>query len=84
MRALKERLKNYLPSALSQIRKRENIHLMLQMYYDCLWVSYALTSDHASQLEDLEEKIHSFVYPCFGRRDYSPEVKTMQKAWGRI
>ncbi len=84
MRPLRERLKDYLPTALAKIRKRHNIHRMLQLYYGCLWVAFALTDDHATDLETLEESLHGYVHPCFARRDFPIEVKAQQKAFGAI
>jgi hypothetical protein len=84
MRPLRERLKDYLPRCLSQIQKRKNIHRMLQLYYNRLWVSYALTDTHAAHLEELELKLHGYVHPCFGRRDFPLEIKHQQQAFGQI
>jgi len=81
-RPLRERLKDYLPTALAKIRKRKNIHRMLQFYYESLWVAFALTDEHATDLESLEKALHGYIHPCFARRDFPPEVKTQQKAFG--
>ena len=61
-----------------------NIHRMLQFYYGCLWVAYALTDDHASELEALEESLHGYIHPCFARRDFPVLVKAQQQAFGTI
>ena len=84
MRPLRERLKDYLPTALARIQKRQNIHRMLQLYYRCLWVAYALTRDHAANLEALEESLHGYIHPCFARRDFPVAVKVQQQAFGVI
>jgi hypothetical protein len=84
MRPLRHRLKDYLPTALSKIRKRRNIHRMLQLYYGCLWVAFAVTDDHAADLEGLEERLHGYIHPCFPRRDFPAEIKAQQQAFGVI
>lgn len=81
-RPLRERLNDYVPTALSAIRKRKNIHRMLQMYYSQIWVVFALTSKPSSELKKIEEQIHGFVHPCFARRDFPTRIKNQQKAWG--
>ncbi len=83
-RPLRERLKEYVPAALNAIRKRKNIHRMLQLYYGQIWVAFALTSAPSAELEQVEEQLHGFVHPCFGRRDFPPDVKHQQQAFGVI
>lgn len=84
LRPLRDRLKDYLPTSLSQIRKRENVHLMIQLYYGSLWVAFTLMKDHASEVEELETKLHGYLHPCFARRDFPVGVKRQQKAFGVI
>jgi hypothetical protein len=83
-RPLRERLKDYVPGALSTIKKRTNIHRMLQLYYEQIWVAFALSSASSSQLEEIEMLLHGFIYPCFGRRDFPAAVKKVQQAFGGI
>ena len=83
-RPLRERLGDYLPERLSAIKKRKNIHQMLQLYYRHVWVSYAVTPATSADLEALEDQLHGYIHPCFGRRDFPVEVKTQQQAWGQI
>ncbi len=83
-RPLRERLKEYVPSALSAIRKRQNVHRMLQLYYQQIWVAFALTSLPSEELEQVEEQLHGFVHPCFGRRDFPADIKHQQQAHGAI
>jgi hypothetical protein len=83
-RPLRERLKEYVPAALNAIRKRKNVHRMLQLYYGQIWVAFALTSALSNELEQVEERLHGFVHPCFGRRDFPPDVKYQQQAFGVI
>jgi len=83
-RPLRERLKEYTPAALSTIRKRQNIHRMLQLYYAQIWVAFALAPRSSTVLRKVEEQLHGFVHPCFGRRDFPADIKQQQKAFGRI
>lgn len=83
-RSLRERLKEYVPSAVKTIKKRKNVHRMLQLYYGQIWVAFALSSVPSGQLEQVEEKLHGFVHPCFSRRDFPPDVKGQQQAFGVI
>jgi hypothetical protein len=83
-RPLRERLKDYLPTAISAIRKRENIHRMLQFYYQYIWVAFALTSVSSTELSNVEERLHGFIYPCFCRRDFPTDIKKQQQAFGGI
>jgi hypothetical protein len=83
-RPLRERLKEYVPAALPAIRKRKNVHRMLQMYYGHIWVAFALTSVSSAKLRKVEEQLHGFVHPCFARRDFPPGIKHQQQAFGAI
>lgn len=83
-RPLRERLKDYLPTALNMIRKRRNVHRMLQLYYEHIWVAFALSSESSVVLEDVEEKLHGYMYPCFNRRDFPADIKRQQQAFGGI
>jgi hypothetical protein len=83
-RPLRERLKDYVPMALKSIKKRKNIHRMLQLYYEQIWVAFALTSAPSEELEQVEEGLHGFIYPCFSRRDFPADIKSQQKAFGVI
>jgi len=81
-RPLKERLKDYFN--LSKIKKRENIHKMLQLYYDHIYVCYSVLSIGSTELSKLEKALHGFFYPIEARRDFPAELKKAQKAWGKI
>ena len=82
-RPLRERLKEYVPAALSTIRKRQNIHRMLQLYYGQIWVAYALAPKSSSVLRRVEGQLHGFVHPCFSRRDFPADIKRQQQAFGK-
>lgn len=81
-RPLRERLLDYLPASLSAIRKRQNIHRMLQLYYKQVWVAFALSNRASRDLKNAEEKLHGFIHPCCARRDFPADVKGQQKAFG--
>jgi hypothetical protein len=78
-RSLRTRLKDYMN--LDRIQKRQNIHQMLQLYYDHIWVAFSHLSIPAAGMLQLETDIHDFLGPPFGRSAYSPGVKAAQRAW---
>lgn len=84
LRPLRERLSDYLPKRLASIQKRKNFHRMVQQYYPTLRVAFAVTKDHASDLESLEQCLHGYIYPIFDRRDFPVDVKDQQRAWGKV
>lgn len=81
-RTLKERLREYL--FISQISKREAVHLALQHYYRNTYVVYSIVDVQPAELIALEEAFHGFYYPWAGKRDFPATIKTQQKAWGAI
>lgn len=54
---------------------------MLQMYYNHVYVQYALFDGNFQELEKLEVSLHEYFYPRFGKRDFEPETKNAQSAW---
>lgn len=78
-RPLRTRLHDYMN--LDRVRKRKNIHQMLQLYYDHIWVAFAHLSIPAAEMIQLETHIHDFLGPPFGRSAYSLPVKAAQSAW---
>ena len=78
-RALRERLRDYMN--LGRILKRQNVHQMLQLYYEHVWVTFSLLSLPAAQMRALETHIHDFLGPPFGRSAYSISVRGAQSAW---
>lgn len=81
-RPLKDRLKDYF--YLNEIKKRKNVHIMLQMFYEHIYVVYSLLNLESSELRELEKALHGFYYPVQDRRDFPSEFKEAQKAWGAI
>lgn len=81
-RSLRARLYNYIQ--ISQIKKREAVHLALQHYYKNTYVVYSKVDLDPADLKRLETAFHGFYYPWAGKRDFPVEVKSQQKAWGAV
>jgi hypothetical protein len=81
-RPLRDRLYDYLQ--LSQVKKREAVHLTLQQYYNNTYVVYSKVNLTPVNLRKLETAFHGFYYPWAGKRDFPVEMKQQQKAWGEI
>ena len=47
-RTLVDRLADYLPTHISQIKKRKPVHKLLRLYYENAWVYYAYVSQSSS------------------------------------
>lgn len=60
-RTLQQRLSEYL--YVSQISKREAVHLALQKYYRNTYVAYSIVNLQPADLIQLEEAFHGFYYP---------------------
>ncbi len=78
-RPLKDRLKDYFN--INKIKLRENIHTMLQLYYENVYIKYALFNGNYLDLEKIEVVLHEFYSPRFGKRDFEPDTKKAQGAW---
>ena len=78
-RPLKKRLMDYFN--IGKLELRSNIHVMLQMYYEHVYIKYSLFDGTHQDLEKLEVLLHEFFYPKFGKRDFEPETKKAQSAW---
>lgn len=78
-RALRDRLKDYMN--LQKILKRQNVHQMLQLYYENVWVAFSLLTLPATKMRALETHIHDYLAPPFGKSGYSIGVRGAQSAW---
>ena len=78
-RALRERLKDYM--RLGTLQKRKNVHQMLQLYYDYIWVAYSHLVLTSTQLKALETQLHDFLGPPFSRAAYSLDIREAKSAW---
>lgn len=79
-RPLRTRLGDYLN--INNLRKRENVHTQLQLYYPRVQVAYSFLDLASADLAALEKALHGFFYPWAGRRDFPAEVKAGIKAFG--
>ena len=78
-RPLKERLNDYF--YISGLKKRSNVHKLLQLYYKHVYIVYSLYNGSFSDLENDEKIFHEYYYPIYCDRDFSPETKKGRKAW---
>lgn len=78
---LVERLKDYLPRTISAIRKRDNIHKMLRLYYDAVWVSYATTDAHEKDIKALEKTLHGFLCPGVAEAAHPAGIKKQMRSF---
>ena len=81
MRPVRERLADYLPTRMSQIRKRNNIHRMLCFYFRTLWVYFAYVNEPSNTLSQVEKTLHGYLAPPVGSRDYPVEMKPGKRAF---
>ncbi len=72
-----QRLADYLPKRMSQIRKRKAIHRMLCYYFRTLRVHFAYVSKSSVALLKAEKKLHGYLAPPAGHQAYPVEMKTM-------
>lgn len=78
-RPLRERLMDYFQ--ISKLKIRTNVHKMLQLYYEHVYIKYALYNGKYSNLESIEMALHEFYYPKFGKRDFEPDTAKAHSAW---
>ena len=78
-RPLKDRLTDYF--YINQVKLRTNIHHFLQMYYDYVYIRYAIYTGHHKDLESVEKLLHEFYNPLYNERDFEPKTKKAKKAW---
>ncbi len=78
-RPLKERLMDYF--YIEKLKFRNNVHQLLQMYYEHVYIIYSTFSGTFVQLEALETILHEYFFPRFGKRDFEPKTKVAQSAW---
>lgn len=80
-RPVRQRLAEYLPTRISAIRKRSNIHRMACLYYSNLWVHFAYTSRKSATLRKAEEKLHGYLAPLAGQQAYPVDMKPLKPAF---
>ncbi|MDZ4147052.1 MAG: hypothetical protein U1C58_02085 [Flavobacteriaceae bacterium] len=78
-RPLRERLNDYLYP--SQIDKRANIHKLLQMYFEEVYVVYSYYKGDFKRLEEIETSLTEFFSAPFSDAAYEPSTKKSQSIW---
>lgn len=80
-RPLRRRLEDYLPSRISAIKKRVNIHRMLCLYLPNLWVHFAYVDKPSSVLVKTEKKLHGYLSPPVADAAYPVEMKKLKPSF---
>jgi hypothetical protein len=80
-RIVRERLEDYLPTRLTSIKKRNNIHRMLCLYFDDLWVHFAYVDKPSKALMEVEETLHGYLAPPVADKAYPIDMKKFKSAW---
>lgn len=78
-RPLRERLNDYYQ--ISKIRKRSNIHKLLQLYYDNLYISYSLYSGDFRTLLNVETALTEFFSAPYSDSAYEPPTRKGRSTW---
>ena len=76
-----QRLADYLPKRLSQIKKRGAVHRMIAWYFGALWVHFAYVNEPSSTLSQIEKTLHGYLAPPVSSRDYPVDMKPGKKAF---
>jgi len=80
-RPVRERLADYLPKRISAIRKRNNIHRMLCLYFADLWVHYAYVNKASVTIMQAEKKLHGYLAPPVADEAYPVDMKKLKPAF---
>ena len=80
-RPLRERLGDYLPTSISQIRKRKSVHKLLRLYFQYVWVHFAYVDKPSKEITSAEEKLHGYLAPPAAERDYPVDMKPYKRAF---
>ena len=80
-RPVRERLKDHFN--INNIKKRDHVHKMFQLYYDYIYFIYANYDNKYSlgSIEKLEILLHEYFSPKFAKRDFEPPTKAARKSW---
>lgn len=79
-RPLKDRLNDYYQ--ISKIEKRENIHKIIQLYYDNLYIVYTLYKDgDYKDLLKIETALTEFFSAPYSDAAYEPQTKKSRSTW---
>jgi hypothetical protein len=77
-RPLRERLKDYF--YFDKIKKRSNIHKMLQLYYENIYIYYAYFNNNVN-VSDIETALHEYFSPHFAKSAFDVETRNAVSAW---
>jgi hypothetical protein len=80
-RAVRERLEDYLPTRVATIKKRKNIHRMVYLYFDDLWVHFAYVAKSSTTLMEAEMRLHGYLAPPAADKAYPIDMKKYKPAW---
>ena len=80
-RSVRERLADYLPTNISNIKKRGNIHRMACMYYRVLWVHFAYVNKSSHALKKMETTLHGYLAPPVADKAYPVDMKPYKPAF---
>lgn len=80
-RVVRERLADYLPTRISTIKKRRNIHRMACLYFQALWVHFAYVNKPSATLMKVEKTLHGFLAPPVADHAYPIDMKARKPAF---
>lgn len=80
-RSLRDRLSDYSPRRISQIRKRKSIHKLLRLYFEHVWVHFAYVDKPSEELTIAERELHGYLAPPVAERDYPVDMKPYKRAF---
>lgn len=80
-RSVRERLEDYLPTRVSAIKKRRNVHRMICLYLPDLWVHFAYVDRSSSVLERVEKTLTGYLAPPVAEEAYPVDMKSRRPAW---
>jgi hypothetical protein len=80
-RSVRDRLADYLPTKISAIRKRNNIHRMACLYFGVLWVHFAYADKPSNSLMRAEKTLHGYLAPPVSQDAYPVDMKRRKRAF---
>jgi hypothetical protein len=80
-RSVWERLADYLPTRITAIKKRSNIHRMICLYLHALRVHFAYVNKPAATLRKVEKKLHGYLAPPVADEAYPVDMKPLKPAF---
>ena len=76
-----QRLADYLPTRISSVRKRTNIHRMTSLYFQVLWVHFAYVNKPSATLMKIEKTLHGYLAPPVADEAYPVDMKKLKPAF---